>query len=157
MRLCARSLNNFHVDVMTASTFFTYLSLVIPFHGVNNPEKVNWFVTVNDSEMYLGILLQQLGVIVGSFPWLDLLMAFHWHIEHCIASWPSPKWGCHQVCLVIPHWCLSQSFFFIALSCSLPILVVYLLGEVDIIPISILLIFWCAPYLPFVFLTFLWT
>ena len=41
MRPCVRSLNNFHVDVMTASTFFTYLSLVVPFHGVNNPEKVN--------------------------------------------------------------------------------------------------------------------
>ena len=38
-------------------------------------------------------------------------------------------------CLIV-----LRSFFLIALSYSLPILVVYLLGEVDVIPISILLI-----------------
>ena len=51
---------------------------------------------------------------------------------------------------------LLQSFFHIVPSYSLLMLVVYLLGEVDVI-ISTPLIFSFALYLPFVSLTFLWT
>ena len=50
-----------------------------------------------------------------------------------------------------------RSFFLIVLFCCLPILVVYLLGEVDIILISIALISSFAPLLLFVSLTLLWT
>ena len=49
-----------------------------------------------------------------------------------------------------------QSFFLIVLFYFSLILVVYLLGEVDIIT-PILLIFSFTPYLPFVSLTFHWT
>ena len=53
-------------------------------------------------------------------------------------------------------WSLLQSFFLIIPSYFSLILVVYLLGEVDVIT-PILLIFSFAPYLPFVSLTFLQT
>ena len=39
MRLHARSLNSFRVDMTTASTFLVYLLSVILVHGVDDPEK----------------------------------------------------------------------------------------------------------------------
>ena len=50
-----------------------------------------------------------------------------------------------------------RSFFLIVLFYSLLILVVYSLGEVDVIPTSTPLIFSFIPCLPFVSLIFLWT
>ena len=51
---------------------------------------------------------------------------------------------------------MLQSFFLIVPFCFSLILIVYLLGEVDVIT-PILLFFSFAPHLPFASLTFLWT
>ena len=76
---------------------------------------------------------------------LDLLLMIWTYVSLCVSS------------LFPSLWLLLQSFFLIVLSCSLPIAIVYLLGEVDVIPTLTLLISWFAPYLPFVSSTFLWT
>ena len=71
MRLCARSLNNFCVDMTMASTFFMCLLLVIPLRGprVDDSEKVDLFVVaLSHSETYLGVLLPQLGVTFATSP-----------------------------------------------------------------------------------------
>ena len=59
--------------------------------------------------------------------------------------------------IILGHpWLCYNPFSLIVPSYFSLILVVYLLGEVDVIT-PILLIFSFAPYLPFVSLTFLWT
>ena len=62
----------------------------------------------------------------------------------------------HVLSVFFSHHRLLQSFFLIVLFYFSLTLIVYLLGEVDVIT-PILLIFSFAPYLPLVSLTFLWT
>ena len=75
----------------------------------------------------------------------------HWLGESWLASITACSYWAQVTRLVL------QSFFLITLFYSLLILVIYSLGEVDVIPTSIPLIFSFIPWLPFVSLTFLWT
>ena len=82
-----------------------------------------------------------------------------WEISNRVAE----VWGeiepevCQKLIESMPRRIVLWPFFLIVLFYSSLILVIYSLGEVDIIPTSIPLISSFAPCLPFVSLTFLWT
>ena len=131
--------------------------------------KGSWVVPVAIHEQ---VPMDQLkGALVLSTPLLQSMF-----LHEKTPQWRGEKGkrkGVHQYCNITPDVALRhqnqvsseshrrgsillRSFFLIALFCSSPILVVYLLGEVDIILISIALISSFILHLLFVSLTFLW-